>query len=254
MKKLLYILISFSITFSGYSQKKNDIKKLVETETTTTSYSNGKQSISTKKITETEFNIYGKKMSNIRTTFHNGNPYKTTKTTYIYNEENKIDYEMNFIEEDSIHYTTYYNYENDNLSKIYSDYIYNGKHNKYQQNYIYNTNNKIINSSYSFIVKDIQTSDKLRDLKAELTFDKNERLIKSNWLQSDNSYLNNLIIHIRNKKGMIIKEKEYDLNNDLVKKTKLKYKFDNKNHWIVKKVYEKNILKKTTYREIEYFN
>ncbi|MEP1490412.1 MAG: hypothetical protein ABJK28_18475 [Algibacter sp.] len=112
----------------------------------------------------------------------------------------------------------------------------------------------LIKSNYIYFEKHIDSDYKLRNLVTEFTYDKNERVIESNWLKSDSTYKYNKIIHLRNRKGKLLKEKEYNKNNELIKKRSFKYSYDDNSNWILEKVYENKICIKTTIREIEYYN
>ena len=255
MNKIISFILVL-ILYPGYSQNSSNknFKKTIETETYGVKYSDGKMHIFTSEINEIKYNIKGQELEAIRKTYYNRKPYQTSKTTFFYNDQENISYTNTLILEDSLQYKTQYTYSNNKLIQINSYFIFKEKETKYNEEYFYNENKKIIKSNYMCLEKHIDSDHKLRDLIAEYKYDKKERIIESDWTKSDSTYKYNRIVHVRNRKGLITKRKEYNKNNDLVKATHCKYVFDKKNNWTIRKFYENKILVKSIYREIEYFD
>lgn len=256
MNKIIRLVLVL-IIYSGYSQNSptnKKFKKTIETETYGVKYSDGKMHIFTSEIIETKYDNAGQEIEAITKTFYNQKPYQTSKITYFYNDQGNLIYTNTLVLEDSTQYKIQYTYLDNKLIKKNSYFILKEQENKYKEEYYYNKNNKLIKSSYMYFEKRLDSDYKSRDLIAEFKYDKNERTIESNWLKSDSTYKYNKIIHLRNKKGRIIKEKEYNKNNELIKKRSIKYSFDDYNNWVLKKVYENKACIKTTIREIEYYN
>ena len=247
------LFIIFNI-FYGNSQTNGKIKSIVKTETYGINHSDGKQYIFTSEINKTEYNLKGQKTKKTRITYYNGKPNNTIISDFFYTSQDKIDYTYTLILEDSIYYRTNYSYSKNQLFNINSTSINNNKKSLYNENYTYNKKEKLIKSNYLYIEKYTDSDINLRFLKCEFTYNKNEYLIESNWLQSDSTYKYNRIVHFRNRKGRLIKEKEYNKNNDLINERFFKYSYDKKKNWTLKRVYEDKICVKTIIREIEYYN
>lgn len=244
----------FFACFSQNNSSNSKIKKIIETQTYEVTSSDNKRYVYTSEINEYNYNIKGQEISNLAKTYYNKKPYRTTQTNYFYNKEDQIDYTDNFNLKDSIRYKVNYFYTSNKLVKKSAYYIINEKEINYNEKYSYDKDGKLTKSNYLYLEKYLDSYIGQRDLNALFTYNKKEQLIESDWTKSDSSYKYNRIVHFRNRKGRITKEKEYDKNGNLIKTNIYKYIFDSKNNWTILKCYEKKSLVKSIYREIEYFD
>lgn len=256
-KKIILLLSIISIIQLGFAQNSSSkvgIKKIIETESYTHTTSDGKKHVNISEINEVEYNLEGRITSKNRKTFYKNKPYKTLITKYLYNENGEISYESNFVIEDSIKYNTKYNYLNNKLIDKSFQFIENEKESRFLETFLYNKNEKLISSTYKYHEKYVDSDFFIRDLTIKSIYDKEERTIEMDWNESDSTYKYNRYVYKWNNKGLLLKEKEYNIANDLIKTTSFKYKFDNRNNWTVKMLYVKKVLVETAYREIEYYN
>ncbi|MCB4799930.1 hypothetical protein [Neotamlana laminarinivorans] len=119
MKKITAFLLSLLClaTYGQHDEQNKNFKKVTETETYSTLYSDGKRHISTSEINEYHYNKQGNITQHNRKTFYKNEPYISTKTTYCYNSKNKIDYTETTILKDSLKYRTLYTYQNGEIKK-----------------------------------------------------------------------------------------------------------------------------------------
>ncbi|KJD32498.1 hypothetical protein PK35_09825 [Tamlana nanhaiensis] len=255
MKKISAFLISLlCLTSFGQQDETNkNFKKVTETETYSTLYSDGKRRISTSEINEYYYNKQGKITQNIRKTFYKNEPYAATRTTYFYNDKNKIDFTETTLLKDSLKYRTIYTYLNGAIQKKSTTYTSNNNLTNYSESFYYNQQNELITCDFLYSVMDLYTENRSRNLKATYTYNKKGQIIESDWTKSDSTYKYNRIVHFRNRKGYRTKAKVFNKNNKHLKTVTFKYVFDDKNNWIIMKHYEKKQLTKAIYREIEYY-
>ena len=254
MKKLLFYFYLISCLSNGQNNDSNkNFKKIIETETYGVMYSDGKKHIFTSEINEYNYDTLGREMFSIRKTFYNRKPYNTIRTNFFYRDDDRIDYSESHILEDSLSFKTDYTYQKDKLCK--KDFLYKTENSliQFNENYFYNNDGELEKINYLYSEQDLYTEVFNREIAAEFQYDKKERMIESDWTKSDSTYKYNRIVHLRNRKGLRKKDKEYNKNDELIKTVYFKYVFDDKNNWIIQKHYEKRELIRAVYREIEYY-
>lgn len=243
------------ISFSGYCQLNFSEAIFKKIETIETSRQKLNDSTNELYITEKNIDKYNKESKiteNLRTTYYLGEIYESSKTVY-YHDNNKIIYSTRSITKDSLSHKTNYYYEKNLLKKKWFHFKHNNITYTYTEEYFYNSKLKLKEKYYSYTETHIDTEKKKIDLKAKFTYNKNEHVIISDWTKSKGTYRNKKIIHIRNKRGLILKEKEFDENGKLLKIIRFNYTFDEKGNWISKQNFEDKTVTNTTYRQIEYY-
>jgi len=244
------------LTYSQRNKSKEMIKRIIRTEQNVLYYPNGDQFIENSEITISNFNLNNNLNNEKREVFYDNKFYFSYETIYNYDKDDIIKSAQNiFVKSDSIKYLSNYSYENDNLIKVDFHYTANEKIIDYLTSYFYNEKDKLTKSSYSYTEKYLDSDEYLISSIADFYFDKKERLIKTDWRKSDDSNKNTLLVHKRNRKGLLIRDKEYDKSNNLIKTIFYKYEYDYKGKWIIRKSYEnKTKLIKVIHREIQYYD
>jgi len=257
MKKLIVfalIFVSVQYCYSQNNQSKKGIKSINTTETFRQLYGDGQYYTSTIETNETLYNEKGEELKNIRITFYNSKPKNKNTTTYHY-KNNKIDFAITQINDDSITFKTYYDYTDNLLIKIHFNYIRDEKELNFEETYNYNNHKQLTSSNYIYYEKhtdsDIDTYTTYIQLKEK--YDYKERTIEMDYSESDSIYEHNKFSYKWKKDGTLSNKKEFDKNDKLISKTRFKYLFNDKNLWITRKAFRNKSLYKITYREIDYF-
>lgn len=258
MKKLIVFALLFISTeycHSQNGQSKKGIKSINTTELFRQLYSDGKYYTSTIETNKTLYNEKGEKIKNIRITFENSEPKSKNTTTY-YHKDNKIDFAISNINDDSISFKTYYNYNDSLLIKIHFNYIKDEKELSFEETYNYDNHYKLTSSNYVYYEKyiDSDTDNYITYLKLKEKYDSKERTTEMDYSESDSIFEHNKFSYKWKKDGTLLNKKEFDKKDKLINKTRYKYIFNEKNFWIVRKSFMNKSLHKIIYREFEYFH
>ncbi len=256
MKKRLLIIILFINTLFTFSQKKKNkvgIKKIIETETSVTDTSEKMRQYSIVNVSEKEFDINGLETHRIETQYYMDEPYRTTMTKIIYNNEKRISSEESLIVEDSISYTMHYVYLDDKLIEKKAGYDFNNKRVFHQELLEYDKRGILKRRNYTFTEKEIESGQQSRYINGVFSYNKKGQCIKTDYSKSDRSYTNRITHIRRNNKGHITREKEYYKDYKLIGTTYLKFNFNEKKDWISIQYIKDKKPVKAIYREITYF-
>lgn len=260
MKKILTLLTTILLSILPINSQNKILNGRVKSITQTTQqisyFLNGDKYVNTSEITTENFDSDKKIKNYKREIFYNNALSHFIISKYIYNNDEQIDYSDNVIfQNDSIHYSQYYSYKDDLLIKKSFQYEFNDIEHVFYTKYNYDSRKKLIETEYSYSEKYKDSNNKIRYILTNYYYDKRERVVKSDNSKSINYLESSFSKFKTNRNGLLIRKKDYNKANTLLKVTNYEYEFDNENNWILKKKFDKKDgLFETISREIKYYN
>jgi len=98
---------------------------------------------------------------------------------------------------------------------------------------------------------DSKTKDTVSFQRYFYKYDKKGALVELKWTDSENKLTNSYEKFENDKNGLRLKDKSYNLKDELLDSTVYKYKFDDRNNWIKKEGFKNKELFDVTERIIE---
>ncbi len=264
MKRNFFLLLITFLTFISCDKEWSDKNELningKVKKATSIYYKIKKDSIGniyndTLKIDIVRLNRKGNIVDRITKAFSNNKIRDSIITEFKYNFKGQLYKEIYIMPENFTDFEVFYTYKDSLLIKTYSSHSEIELDEKlfiqYSEEYSYYPNGKLSYSEFTQIAINSKSKDTSFNQKNTLYYDKNGFLIKSKWTSSE-EYLSNSIEKFKNdEKGLMIKEKNYNLKGELIDSTNFKYKFDKRNNWIKKEGFKNNELIEVTERVIE---
>ena len=176
---------------------------------------------------------------------------QTGITEFFYNSNNLLTKEIYRNKKDSIDIEVYYSYKDSLLSHSNSNYSSDDLILNYNEKYSYQKNGRLKHSEYRQLIVDSKTKDTSSFQQNSSYYDNDGFLIKIKWESSENDLLNSIDTYENDENGLVLKEKKYNLKEQLLDSSIFKYKFDNKRNWIKAEEFKNNEIITITERIIE---
>lgn len=176
---------------------------------------------------------------------------ETLEIDYIYNDLNKIKTEIVKMSTDSLPFKVNYIYKDSLLYQSKS--IIENTNEKFEQieTYYYRKNNSKEKTITTQIFIDLKSSDTIRNSVSTSYFDKNEIVTKVETVHKSDPKRNQKLVYEHDCQNLI-SLKEFNGNDSLVSTLKYKYKLDEFDNWIERRIFENGDLDRILKREIKY--